>query len=175
VVAIERFNQEEVYWEPHGTSPVRVATEEICVGVARTIINSIVSIFKRESIWKLRVNFGEGPHAVRRKEFLFVEDVPEGSCETFGGWNSQELKILGGFSALRAARVTHRGGVGDLFGENALIGHKPVEAFLKTWQSIERRAVEHLYSEKRDDAHERAHSQRNVSIIEFELVVIKSV
>src|SRR5438552_969341 len=50
VITLERFDDEEVDWEPNRSAPVRVATEEVTRSLARNVIDTVFVIPDAENV-----------------------------------------------------------------------------------------------------------------------------
>ena len=66
IVSVESLDEEKVNRKPYGAAPVRIPAEEIGVGVARTVVDSVVSIFKGQTVRKLCMNLRQRAHSERR-------------------------------------------------------------------------------------------------------------
>ena len=88
---VQSFNEQTVDGEPNRTTPVRVTTEQVNVGLARQVIDRVhfVALFERVRIFL--VLLGHGANAVGRQELVFFEQIvqhADQACRALVDWST---------------------------------------------------------------------------------------
>ena len=77
VVALESLDDEAVDGKPDGPAPVGIAAEHVVGGLAGIITDAVVVAVELEFEGVLEMIAGERTDAVRREEFLLIEEIAQ--------------------------------------------------------------------------------------------------
>ncbi len=82
VIPLDRFDQQVIQRKPDRPAPIAIAAEEVRLAVAGLVFERPLFAIERELV-RLLVRLAHRAHAVRREEFILIQNVFENTRQPF--------------------------------------------------------------------------------------------